>query len=300
MNNIVALKHISKRFKNKQALNDVSLNIPEGCIVGLVGENGAGKTTLIRIMLGLARADEGEVELFGENFTIDSSDEQAKRIKDNVSVVLDSCPFPEDMSAEEVGRLMCRAYSAWDMQSFASWCDVFELARTTKVKELSRGMGMKLQLAVALSHDARLLVLDEATAGLDPLARVEVLSYLGEYMKAQGRAQGRGILLCSHITTDLERIADIVVGFHAGEVLFMCEKEAITDDAGVVRCALDDVENVLASCGFPGCIVLRDAYAARIMVPDRRAFAKMLPNMPCEGLSLDEFMQFQLKGERYE
>ena len=193
-------------------LNGVSLAVEPGSVVGLVGTNGAGKTTLIKSLLGLVRPDGGQAKLFGrsmwENGSPRAAAQEAAQVKERVGVVFDGVSFPGELRVRDVARVMPAAYRTWDTALFGSYLERFGLDGRKRVKELSRGMGMKLMLACALSHGADLLILDEATAGLDPMAREEILGILRDFMAA---AEGRGILLATHITSDLEHIADYVV-----------------------------------------------------------------------------------------
>ncbi len=178
MQNLLELKGISRHMSDRFSLRDVTLAVEPGQIVGFVGANGAGKTTTIRAALGLIKLDAGEVRLFGQRCGADAPDETQRCLRTRVGLVLDTCPFPSTLKVTEVEVLVSPAYPTWSHDTFASLIDRFGLDPKTKVKDLSRGMGMKLQLACALSHKAKLLVLDEATAGLDPMAREELLDEL--------------------------------------------------------------------------------------------------------------------------
>lgn len=206
MQNLLELKGISRRVSDRFSLRDVTLAVEPGQIVGFVGANGAGKTTTIRAALGLIKLDAGEVHLFGQHCGADAPDEAQRHLRSRVGLVLDTCPFPSTLKVGQIESLVGPAYPTWDRETFAGFINRFGLDPKTKVKDLSRGMGMKLQLACALSHEARLLVLDEATAGLDPMAREELLDELLAFV-ADGQ---HSVLLSSHITSDLDRTADRV------------------------------------------------------------------------------------------
>ena len=207
MQNLLELKAVSRRVSNRFSLRDVTLAVEPGQIVGFVGANGAGKTTTIRAALGLIKIDAGEVCLFGQRCDANAPDEQQRRTRSRIGLVLDTCPFPSTLKVTEVEALVGPAYPTWSHDTFASLIDRFGLDPKAKVKDLSRGMGMKLQLACALSHQAKLLVLDEATAGLDPMAREELLDELLAFV-SDGL---HSVLLSSHITSDLDRAADRVI-----------------------------------------------------------------------------------------
>ena len=194
----------------------------------------------------------------------------------------------------DVGRLYGRAFRAWEGRAFARRLKDFGLDAGKQVKELSRGMGMKLSLACALSHGSSLLILDEATAGLDPMAREEVLDMLRDFVAAPGRA----ILMSSHITSDLERIADRVVCIDEGRIVFDLAKDAITDEMGVARCRVADFERI-ASSGFVPESELRyqrHEYGIDVLVPDRYDFARRFPDVPCDRMTIDDYMTLMLKG----
>ena len=220
-------------------------------------------------------------------------------VKEHVGVVFDTVPLPCSLRLGDVERIMRAAYRTWDVARFAELCERFALKAGKRVKELSRGMGMKLQLACALAHDARLLVLDEATAGLDPMARDEALDVLRAFVADEHRA----VLLSSHITSDLEKVADVVCCIDGGRIVFTLPKDEICDRMGLVRLRTRELER-LRSEGVPGASekeparVLRQELGWALCVPDRRAFAQRHPDLGCERLSIDDYLSFALKGER--
>ena len=232
MQNLLELKGISRRVSDRFSLRDVTLAVEPGQIVGFVGANGAGKTTTIRAALGLIKLDAGEVHLFGQRCGADAPDESQRHLRSRVGLVLDTCPFPSTLRVGQIESLVGPAYPTWDRETFAGFINRFGLDPKTKVKDLSRGMGMKLQLACALSHNAKLLVLDEATAGLDPMAREELLDELLAFV-ADGQ---HSVLLSSHITSDLDRTADRVICIENGSIIFNLPREDITDRAGIAHC----------------------------------------------------------------
>ena len=263
-----------------------------GEIVGFVGANGAGKTTTIRVALGLQHVEAGEIELFGEPFGTDSSDEAQRRVRARIGLVLDTCPFPSELRIDQVVTCLKPAFPQWDDSAFSSLIKQFGINPKTKVKELSRGMGMKLQIAVALSHGTDLLLLDEATAGLDPLARDEILDMLQAFV---GEGE-RGVLLSSHITTDLERIADRVVGIDEGQIVFDVPRETITDTVGIARCTIAQVEEIL-EC-VPGSRVMKHEFNCDVFVPNRLEFIQAFPEIACDRASVGDYLHFMLKGGR--
>lgn len=255
-----ASRHVSDRF----SLRDVTLAVEPGQIVGFVGANGAGKTTTIRAALGLIKLDAGEVHLFGQRCGADAPDGSQRHLRSRVGLVLDTCPFPSTLKVGQVESLVGPAYPTWDRETFAGFINRFGLDPKTKVKDLSRGMGMKLQLACALSHNAKLLVLDEATAGLDPMAREELLDELLAFVADDQHS----VLLSSHITSDLDRTADRVICIDNGSIVFDLPREDITDRAGIAHCT-QALAAELMTC-VEGAHAARHAYSVDVLVPNRR------------------------------
>ena len=290
MQNALELKGISRRVSDRFALRDVTLTVEPGQIVGFVGANGAGKTTTIRAALGLIKLDAGEVYLFGQRCDANAPDEQQRRMHSRIGLVLDTCPFPSTLKVTEVEALVSPAYPTWNHETFAYLIDRFGLELKAKVKDLSRGMGMKLQLACALSHEAELLILDEATAGLDPMAREELLDELLSFVADERR----GILFSSHITSDLERAADRVVCIDSGSIVFDLPREDITDRAGIAHCTQAQAAELMAC--VEGARATRHAYSVDVLVPNRREALEAFPEIPCDRISIDDYLRLTLKG----
>ena len=275
------------------SLEGVDLVVNEGEVVGFVGQNGAGKSTTIKALLGLIRVDGGEGSVLGT-----PSDELTRAsgaaTKERVGVVFDTVSLPGHLRVADVGRIYASAFASWDAHRFSQLTRDRGLDPKKAVKDLSRGMGMKLSLACALAHDPQVLILDEATAGLDPMARDEALERLRDFVTQPGHA----ILMSSHITSNLERIADRVVCIDAGRIVFDLEKDAITDSAGVARCRVADLERIASSGMVPDSELryLRHDYGIDVLVPDRFAFAEMFPDIPCDHMTIDDYMSLTLKG----
>lgn len=275
------------------SLEGVDLAVNEGEVVGFVGQNGAGKSTTIKALLGLIRVDGGEGSVLGT-----PSDELTRAsgaaTKERVGVVFDTVSLPGHLRVADVGRIYASAFASWDAHRFSQLTRDLGLDPKKAVKDLSRGMGMKLSLACALAHDPQVLILDEATAGLDPMARNEALERLRDFVAQPGHA----ILMSSHITSDLERIADRVVCIDAGRIVFDLEKDAITDSAGVARCRVADLERIASSGMVPDSELryLRHDYGIDVLVPNRFAFAEMFPDIPCDHMTIDDYMSLTLKG----
>ena len=242
--NAIELSHINKSFGDF-AIRDLNLAVPSGTICGLVGENGAGKSTTIRLLMGALRPDAGAARVLGA----DVSSPEFLQVKEDVGVVLDEAYFPESLNAVQVGKIMAATYRRWNQKLYDSYLKRFDLPEKKQFKDFSRGMRMKLAIAVALSHQPKLLVLDEATAGLDPIVRDEVLDIFNEFT----REEDHSILISSHILSDLEKLCDYIAFIHQGNLLFCEEKDRLLEQYGMFE---DSRENL--DCLQPEAIVARE------------------------------------------
>jgi ABC-2 type transport system ATP-binding protein len=225
VNDLLVVERIRKAW-DVSALNDVSFRLPRGHIMGVAGPNGSGKTTLIRLILGHIRPDAGAIRVFGEDPGV-----SGRAIRSRIGFVLDRPISYEHLSVARLGRLVADFYSGWDESGFQHLLDEFELPRRRRASALSRGMRVKLGLALALAHNAELLVLDEPTTGLDPVFRRELLGRLSAII-ADGRTS---VLFSTQILTDLERVADFAVFLRSGRVLFSGPKDDLLDRWAIVR-----------------------------------------------------------------
>lgn len=293
---LIEARRITKHYDGF-ALQGVSLAVEPGHIVGFIGQNGAGKSTTIKALLGLIGLDGGEAFILG----VPAQDVAGAHsdVKERIGVVFDTVSMPHHMKVAEVGKLMARAYASWDQTAFEGYLLRFKLEPGKAVKELSRGMGMKLSLACALAHNPHVLILDEATAGLDPMARDEVLEMLREFVAAED-AEGNpvhAILMSSHITSDLDKIADEVICIDEGRIVFSCAKDEICDAMGLARCRAAEVELLLASPSSPDELrAIHHDYGVDVLVPDRFEFMRAFPEIPCDRVSIDDYMALMLKG----
>ena len=222
--NAIEMKNVNKTLGDF-AIQNLDFVLPEGCICGLVGENGAGKSTTIRLIMGALKADSGEISVLGT----DVYSSEFIGTKQDIGVVLDDAFFPEVLNASQIRRIMRNTYVNWNDALFDSYIRDFSLPVTKPIKDYSRGMRMKLAIASALCHDAKLLVLDEATAGLDPIVRDEVLDMLNEFT----RQEDHSILISSHIISDLEKLCDYIAFIHEGKLKFCEEKDALIEKYGI-------------------------------------------------------------------
>lgn len=290
MENLIEVDQLRKTYADF-ALEDISFSVEPGMVVGLIGSNGAGKTTTLKLILGLIDKEGGSASVLGQS--VDSA--MGASVKENIGVVFDSCSFPNSMRVKDIGSLGAMAYKSWDELYFAELCDRFDLAPKKTVGALSRGMGMKLSLAFALAHHPRLLILDEPTAGLDPIAREDLLEILRDYMDDPNH----GVLMSSHITSDLDKIADQVICIDDGKVIFNLAQEDIGDKAGIAHVRSGEVASVLAwlkTQGVSSPYVLKQDYETVVLVPDRFEFARSFPDIAVEGSTIESYMTLVLKG----
>jgi len=231
--NALELKNLTKSFKDF-TLDSLDLTLPKGCILGLIGENGAGKSTTIKLILGMLKADSGSIRILGQNGEGNTS------IKEEIGVVLDEPGLPDCVTPLQVDKIMRGIYRSWDSAQYAALLKRFDLPEKKKYKDFSRGTKMKLAIAIALSHHPKLLILDEATNGLDPVVRDEVVEMFSEFT----RDENHSILISSHIVSDLEKICDYVAFLHKGKLLIFEEKDALRESYGLLRCTKEELASI--------------------------------------------------------
>ena len=265
MNDILTVNDLNKSYDNF-SLKDVTFSLPEGCITGFIGVNGAGKTTTLRTLLGLTSKMSGNIQFFGLDM-----DKNERQIKDRIGIVLDDGCFYDELSLAEMKSVISSAYTSWSEQDFKRYMDMFSLNPKQKINTLSKGMKMKYALALALSHNAELLIMDEPTSGLDPLIRSQLLKTLTEYM---GNG-GKGVFFSTHITSDLDKIADMLIMIDNGHIVFQEEKDTLLDTYRIVkgdsRSLSTDVRKLFLSIsetdfGFTG--ITKQISEVRSYIPD--------------------------------
>ena len=279
--NAIEIKGLEKRYEGFR-LGSFDLTLPSGCIMGLVGENGAGKSTTIKLIMNAIGRDAGEISVLG----VDNRSAEFRDVKEDIGVVLDEAYFPEVMSARNVGKVMALTYKNWDAAAFEGYLKKFSLAPDKIFKDYSRGMRMKLAIAAALSHGAKLLILDEATSGLDPMARDELLDIFNDFT----RDENCSILLSSHIVSDLEKICDYIAFLHRGRLVLCEEKDRLLEEYTLIRLPEERLrelpeENIIsrrASSYGTEALVLRSGIPAAI---------------PTEHTSLEDIILFLAKGD---
>ncbi len=232
--NAIEIKNLSKFYKDFE-LQDISLTLPEGCIMGLVGENGAGKSTTIKLILDMIKKDSGEIFIFGK-----SNKENIKLAKEDIGVVLDEVGISGCLNPIQIGKIMEGTFTNWDNKTYLDYLTKFNLPIKKKFRDFSKGMKMKLGIAVALSHNAKLLILDEATSGLDPVVRDEILDIFCDFT----REEKNSILISSHIVSDLEKICDYIAFLHKGKLLICEEKDVLKEEYGIIRTSIDEFNNI--------------------------------------------------------
>lgn len=285
MENILEVKNLSKSYPSFQ-LSDVSFTVPSGSIVGFIGENGAGKTTTLKLILNEIRRDSGSVTIFGMDNIRDE-----RKIKEQIGVVFDESYFHGEFKAGDIAAILKRIYKSWDDALFEDCLRRFKLPKDKIIKEYSKGMKMKLSIVSAIAHHPRLLILDEATSGLDPIVRSEILDLFLDFIQDESHA----ILFSSHITGDLEKVADYVTFIHDGKIVFNRSKDDLIYLCGIVKCDAADFQKLNKTelirwrkneCGYEA------------LVEDREEFKRKHPGLVVDTAAIDEIMLLYVKGEK--
>lgn len=275
--NAIQVDGLCKSFDGFQ-LKDVTFTLPRGTIMGLIGENGAGKSTTIKLLLSLLQKDSGSVNIFDR--PVDRDDIE---LRSSIGSVLDTGFFSGEMTPREMCSIMAHCHPHWDKDSFNALLTRFQLDPSKKFKDMSRGMKVKLKLAVALAPHPQLLLLDEPTSGLDPVARGQFLDFLRDYIQDENCS----ILLSSHITSDLERVADYITYLHEGRVLFSKETSELLESYGIWHCT-DAEWNTVSSDQYIN--IRKTSFSCDVLIPDRREFLKNHPDAIVDPASLEDIM----------
>ncbi|AIQ46946.1 ABC transporter [Paenibacillus sp. FSL R7-0273] len=268
------------------SLDNVSFSIPSGMIMGFVGENGAGKTTTIKSILNTVKIDGGTIKLLGRTMT-----DKDTGIREDIGVVLDAANFSGILTPARLAKVMSGIYRQWDQDEYIRLTGKFGLPMNRRLKDFSRGMSMKLAIAAALSHRPKLLILDEATSGLDPVTREEILEVFQEFVEDESRS----ILMSSHITSDLEKIADFITIIHQGKIILTAPKDELIYNYGIARCRQEQFIRIETADRL--CYRKRD-FQTDVLVGDRQAFAQKYDGIVVDNVSIDEILLFLVKGER--
>ena len=285
--NAIEIQGLTKRYDGF-TLDGVSFNVPKGSIMGFIGQNGAGKSTTINAILGIIRPDEGSIRVFGMD-----SRKQEQQIKKDIAAVFDELPFHDGLNAKALDRILGGVFENWSSETFKGYLERFQLPYKKKFGRFSKGMKMKLQIAAALSHGAKLLIMDEATTGLDPVVRNEILDIFLEYLQDEDHS----ILMSSHITSDLEKIADSVTFIDRGRILLTGYKDDILQTHGLLKCSKADYADIAAEDYISARV---SDYGAELLVSDREKCRKKYPGAVIEPATLEEIMLYYVNREKKE
>ena len=282
MDAILQVENLTKQYPDF-TLDHVSFFVPKGTIMGLIGENGAGKSTTINAILDLINKDDGTVAFWGQELS------SSKQIKENIGVVFDGINFYETLTTAKVGKISSAAYKQWDEHLYKEYLKRFQLPVDKEIKTLSKGMKMKLCIAVALSHKPKLLILDEATSGLDPVVRDDILDVFLEFVQDANHS----IMMSSHISTDLEKVADYITFIHQGKVIFSKRKDELRYHYGIIRCGAAvfdqiDKEDVLA--------YRKEDYQWNVLVAEKEKAKRKYKNAVVDDATIDDILLLYVKG----
>lgn len=267
-------------------LQELNLSIPAGTVMGLIGANGAGKSTLINSLLGLQKSDYESIHILGMDLKT-----QEKEIKEEIGVIFDVTHYNLEFTPVFIGKVLSKIYKNWDMATYKNYLEKFHLPINKKLKKYSKGMKMKLEFAIALSHSPKLLILDEATSGLDPIFRDEVLDIIREYTEDENHT----VLLSSHITSDLDKIADYIAFIHEGRLLFVKTYDEIQENYGIINCG----KEVFETLSTEDIISYRkEAYGYKVMIQNKQQLRKIFRDLEIENTSIEDLMLFYVKGEK--
>lgn len=284
MDSILQVNNLTKQYDGFK-LDHVSFSVPKGAIMGLIGENGAGKSTTINAILDLIHKDEGTVTFWGQELS------GSKQLKEDIGVVFDGINFYETLTPAKVGKIGRTAYKQWDAHLYQEYLKRFQLPLDKEIKTLSKGMKMKLCIAFALSHKPKMLILDEATSGLDPVMRDDILEVFLDFVQDETHS----ILMSSHITTDLEKVADYITFIHQGKVLFCKTKDELRYNYGIIRCGAAlfdqlDKDEIRA--------YRKDDYQWNVLVADKEKAKRKYKNAVVDDATIDDILLLYVKGDQ--
>lgn len=279
---ILQIENLTRQYPGF-LLDHISFSIPKGSIMGLIGENGAGKSTTIKAALNLIKRDEGKVTFWGQDLSL------SEGLKEDIGVVFDCINFYETLTPAKVGNISGAAYKQWDSSLYHNYLQRFQLPADKEIKNFSKGMKTKLCIAAALSHDPKLLILDEATSGLDPVIRDDILDVFLEFVQDENHS----ILMSSHISSDLEKIADYITFIHQGKVLFCKSKDELRYRYGIIHCKTEvfhtiDPSEILA--------FRKDDYQWNVLTSDKERARRKYKNAVIDDASIDDILLLYVKG----
>lgn len=277
--NSIEIKSLCKSYGDFAIVN-MNLTLPGGCILGLVGENGAGKSTTIKLILDIVHKDSGTITVLGKDNVNDN-----RILKEDIGVVIDEVSFNSCFNAVQIGRIMSHSYENWSKDEYSRLLNKLSIPLNKKFKEFSKGMKMKLGIAVALSHNPKLLILDEATSGLDPVVRDEITDIFMEFT----RDENHSVLISSHIVSDLEKMCDYIAFLHNGRLLLMEEKDKLINEYAIVHCT-DDQLSAIDSSAVAG--VRSSPYGTQAIVKR----SGILAGYETSPVSIEELFVFMIRG----
>ena len=281
----IEVRNLTTEYENFK-LENASFNVGKGTIMGFIGENGAGKSTTIKAILNLIKKDNGLITVLGKEIN-----RNEKGIKNELGIVLNDGNFNEKLNVKAINKIMKNIYKRWDDDVFYKYIEKFNIDTSKKIEEFSKGMKMKLSIAIALSHKAKILILDEATSGLDPVARDEVLDILMEFIQNEENS----ILMSSHITSDLEKIADYITFIHNGKIIFSENKDKLIYDMGVVKCTEKQFKTIEVQDRM---FYKKGIFNYEVLIDNRDEFSKKYPSLVINNSNLEEIMLFYIKGDK--
>ena len=281
----IEVRNLTKRYKDF-TLDDISFALPRGTVMGLIGENGAGKSTLINSILGITDSKSSLTSMLGLDMKTHS-----KKIKEDIAVIFNDSHYDVNLTPKIIGHILSKVYKNWDAPLFSRYLERFSLPEKKKIKKLSTGMRVKLEFAAALSHHPKLLILDEATSGLDPVFRDEILDILREFTEDETHA----VLMSSHITSDLDKIADYIAYLHEGKIQFIKTYDEIRNDYGIITCGQELFDSLSRD---DIAAYKKEPYSYRVLVKNRAKLRQVFHDIPMENASVEDIMLFYVKGEK--
>lgn len=277
------VENVTKEYKDFK-LNNISFNLPKGSIMGLIGENGAGKTTIVKLILNLIKRNGGSIKIFGMD-----NIEKEQEIKQEIGVVLDESYFHDNLRPKDITMIMKNIYKSWDRDKFNKYLKKFKLPEDKIIKDYSKGMKMKLSIAAALSHNPKILILDEPTGGLDPIVRNEILDIFLDFIQDEERS----ILFSTHVTSDLDKIADYITFIHEGNLVFTEPKDDILNNYGIVKCRAEDFdyldkEHVIGH--------RKNKFGVEVLIDNKQSIRED-KDLVVDAVNLEDIMLFYIRRE---
>lgn len=285
MENILEIENLNKKY-NGFALKNINIKLPKGMIMGLIGENGAGKSTTIKSILNIINVDSGKIKIFEKD-----NIKYEKEIKEDIGVVLDDSFLSEYLTPNDINKIMKNIYKKWDEKLYFKYIEDFKLPKNKISKEFSSGMKMKLKIATALSHHPKLLILDEPTSGLDPVARNEILDIFQDFIQDENH----GIFVSSHITSDLEHIADYITFISNGEIILTKTRDELLENYGIAKCSDDEFKKIDKNDFVK---YKKNKYEYDILVENKFEFKKKYNIEIIDKATIDDIMLIYIKGEK--